>query len=79
MARGQGEITHKLTWYEKIGQADILNYFVDGINNDIAYGTCGFVYEAGSEKLRFGNHIHIPSDYRVLNSPEYEEWFWICL
>ena len=75
----QGKITHKLTWYEKIGQADILNYFVDGIDNDIAYGTCGFVYEEGSEKLRYGNHIHIPSDYRVLNSPEYEEWFWICL
>ena len=75
----QGKITSKLTWYEKIGQAEILNYFVDGINNDIAYGTCGFVYEEGSEKLRFGNHIHIPSDYRVLNSPDYEEWFWICL
>jgi len=75
----QGKITSKLTWYEKIGQAEILNYFVDGINSDIAYGTCGFVYEEGSEKLRFGNHIHIPSDYRVLNSPDYEEWFWICL
>ncbi|MCK5415383.1 MAG: hypothetical protein KAJ35_08370, partial [Thermoplasmata archaeon] len=69
----------KLTWYETIGFAEILNYFVDGINNDIAHGTCGFVYEEGSEKLRYGNHIHIPSDYRVLNSPEYEEWFWICL
>ena len=75
----QGEITSKLTWYETIGFAEILNYFVDGINNDIAHGTCGFVYEEGSEKLRYGNHIHIPSDYRVLNSPEYEEWFWICL
>ena len=75
----QGKITHKLTWYEQIGQAEILNYFVDGIDSDIAYGTCGFVYEEGSEKLRYGNHIHIPSDYRVLNSPEYEEWFWICL
>jgi hypothetical protein len=75
----QGKITHKLTWYEKIGNAEILNYFVDGINNNIAQGTCGFVYEEGSEKLRWGNHIHIPSDYRVLNSPDYEEWFWICL
>jgi len=52
---------------------------VDGINEDEAHGTCGFVYEAGSEKLRYGNHIHIPSDYRIINSPEYEEWFWICL
>ncbi len=75
----QGEITYKLTWYETIGMAEILNYFVDGINSDISYGTCGFVYEEGSERLRYGNHIHIPSDYRVLNSPEYEEWFWICL
>jgi PKD repeat protein len=75
----QEEITYKLTWYEKIGQAEILNYFVDGINDNIAHGTCGFVYEEGSEKLRWGNHIHIPSDYRIINSPEYEEWFWICL
>ena len=59
--------------------AEILNYFVDGINNDISYGTCGFVYESGSERLSYGNHIHIPSDYRVINSPEYVEWFWICL
>jgi PKD repeat protein len=75
----QEKITYKLTWYETIGFAEILNYFVDGINDNIAHGTCGFVYEEGSEKLRWGNHIHIPSDYRVLNSPEYEEWFWICL
>jgi hypothetical protein len=71
--------SYKLTWYETIGQSEILNYFVDGINRDIAYGTCGFVYEEGSQKLRYGNHIHIPSDYRILNSPDYEEWFWICL
>ncbi len=75
----QGEITYKLTWYDRIGRAVVTNYFVDGINEDQAYGTCGFVYEAGSEKLRYGNHIHIPSDYRIINSPEYEEWFWICL
>jgi hypothetical protein len=75
----QEKITYKLTWYETIGHAEVLNYFVDGINSDIAYGTCGFVYEAGSERLRWGNHIHIPSDYRVINSPDYEEWFWICL
>ena len=67
------------TWYESLGHAEILNWFVDGINEDIAYGTCGFVFEEGSEKLRYGNHIHIPSDYRVLNSPDYVEWFWICL
>ena len=72
-------ITHQLTWYDTIGTAEILHWFVSGINSDIASGTCGFVFEEGSEKLRFGNHIHIPSDYRVLNSPEYEEWFWICL
>ena len=26
-----------------------------------------------------GNHIHIPSDLRIINSPEYVEFFWICL
>jgi hypothetical protein len=76
----QGKIrSYKLTWYEQIGFSEIFNYWVDGINDDIAYGTCGFVYEEGSESIRWGNHIHIPSDYRVLNSPEYELWFWICL
>lgn len=76
----QKEITYKLEWYETIASAKpVKNYFVDGINDDIAFGTCGFVYEAGSESLGGRNHIHIPSDSRVINSPEYEEWFWICL
>ena len=76
-----GLLTYKLNWYETIGRAKVKNYYVDGINNDIAYARCGFVYEAGD--LRYsgfkGNHIHIPSDIRIINSPEYEEWFWICL
>lgn len=28
----------------------VRNYLLDRINNDKAYGRCGFVYEAGSRK-----------------------------
>jgi hypothetical protein len=74
-------ITYKLNWYETIGSSEIKNYWVEGINGDIAYARCGFVYEAGdnSHKLFSGNHIHIPSDIRIINSPEYVEFFWICI
>ena len=79
----EGKIRYDLNWYESIGfDAEIVkDYFVEGINEDISSGRCGFVYEEGSIKYSGfrGNHIHIPSDIRVLNSPEYEEWFWICL
>jgi hypothetical protein len=77
----QGMITYKLNWYDEIGNAEVKNYYVDGINGQNAYGKCGFVYEAGdlNFKLFGGNHIHIPSDIRIISSPEYEEWFWICL
>ena len=40
-----------------------------------------FVYKSGSN-IFVGfkvNHIHLPSDSRVINSPEYMEWFWICI
>jgi hypothetical protein len=77
-----GEIQYGLNWYESIGTAGVVkNYFVDTINDNTSMGRCGFVYEEGS--LRFqgfiGNHIHIPSDSRVINSPEYIEFFWICI
>jgi hypothetical protein len=77
----QGLLTYKLKWYTTIGIAEVKNYYVDGINNDNAYGKCGFVYEVGdvSSSGLMGNHIHIPSDIRIITSPEYEEWFWICL
>ncbi len=76
----QGLITYELKWYETIAGADpVRNYWVEAINSDKAYGTCGFVYEAGEENMGGRNHIHIPSDQRVLTSPEYEMFFWICL
>lgn len=78
----QNKITYDLKWYESIGSAGIVkNYYVERINNDSAYNRCGFVYEAGSNQFRGfqGNHIHVQSDIRVINSPEYEEWFWICI
>ncbi len=77
-----GKIRYDLKWYESIGTADIVkSYWVERINDDTAYDRCGFVYEAGSDVFRFfrGNHVHIPSDVRVLNSPEYVEYFWICI
>jgi hypothetical protein len=77
----QGLITYELQWYESIGNAEIVkSYWVDGIDEDLAHGGCGFVYETGSIRFRYeGNHIHLPSDMRIINSPEYGTWFWICL
>jgi len=77
-----GLITYDLKWYESIGTAGVVkSYWVEGINEDQARGRCGFVYEAGNEEFRFfrGNHNHIPSDTRVINSPYYLEYFWICI
>ena len=77
-----GLITHRLNWYESIGSAGIVkNYFVDAINGDKSAGRCGFVYETGSPGFYgfYGNHIHIPADLRVLTSPEYVEFYWICI
>ena len=75
----QGKIDHDLQWYEEIAGSEVKTYFVVGIDGQKAYGRCGFVYEEGDNDHRNGNHIHIPSDIRVLTSPEYEKWFWICL
>jgi hypothetical protein len=78
----QGKLTYELNWYDSIGQASVVrSYWVDTIDNDTTEGYCGFVYESGSTNFYGvdGNHIHIPSDTRILNSPEYVAFFWICL
>ena len=77
----QGRITYALTWYDSIGTAQIVrSYWVQQINDDLGSGRCGFVYECGDLDFRgIGNHIHIPSDFRPISSPEYMEWFWIEL
>ncbi len=75
----QGKISYDLRWYAKIAGSEVKDYYVDRINQDEASGTCGFVYECGEKRFGFKNHIHLPSDIRVLNSPEYMEWFWICI
>ncbi len=78
----QGKITYDLKWYESIGSAEIVkDYWVERIDSERAYDRCGYVYEAGDMKFRrfSGNHIHLPPGSRVLNSPEYVEFFWICL
>ena len=79
----QGKLSRlKLTWYESIGDADpVDSYWTEQIDGIEASGRCGFVYETGP--LDFsgfnGSHIHIPSDVRVIISPEYALWFWICI
>lgn len=78
----QGALTYPLQWYESIGTADIVkSYWVEAINDDVASGRCGFVYESGAHRFSgfTGNHIHLPADTRVLNAPEYVEFFWICI
>ena len=73
----QGKISYALKWYNSIGTASIvLSYWVEGIDDDFSFGTSGFVYEAGASRIS-GNHIHLPSDVRILNSPEYVNFFWI--
>jgi hypothetical protein len=77
-----GLLSYDLQWYESIGTAGLVkSYWVERINQDQSAGRCGFVYEAGDELFRFfkGNHNHIPSDIRVINSPAYLEYFWICI
>ena len=79
----QGKLSQiKLTWYDTIADADpVDSYFVEQINEAVAVGSCGFVYETGPLKFAgfSGDHIHIPSDLRVNVSPEYAYWFWICI
>jgi hypothetical protein len=79
----QGELSQlKLTWYESIAGADpVDSYWTEQINEAEAYDGCGFVYETGSSNFTgfLGNHIHVPSDVRVIVSPQYALWFWICL
>jgi hypothetical protein len=78
----EGKLEYGLKWYESIGTARIVkNYWVESIGDDVASGRCGFVYESGDLDLQgfAGNHIHLPSDSRVLNSPEYVLFFWICI
>lgn len=77
----QGKLSYDLLWREEIRGNLVKDYWVERVDEDKAQGGCGFVYEAGSLSFRgfTGNHIHIPTDIRVLNSPEYVEFFWICL
>ena len=77
----RGELSYDLKWYDTIGSAIVKQYFVQRINDDVSFRRCGFVYEAGSQAFGGfrGNHIHLPSDTRVLNSPEHLSYFWICI
>jgi hypothetical protein len=77
----QGEIDYELEYYETIGGSEVETYYVDEINGDKTEGRCGFVYEEGDDEFEgfTGNHIHIPADIRIINSPEYVKWFWICV
>ena len=77
-----GLINYTLQWYDEVGAARVVkNFWVESINEDATTGTCGFVYDTGSLEFYgfLGNHIHLPADVLVLNSPEYMRWFWICV
>jgi len=77
-----GYISYDLQWYESLGTAGVVkSYWVNRINDDVSEGRCGFVYEAGDEAFYFfrGNHNHIPSDARIITSPQYVKYFWICI
>jgi len=79
----QGEFSEVgLAWYPTIARADpVDHYFIERIDEAQAYARCGYVYEVGSRQFAgfSGSHIHIPTDTRVLVSPEYGMWFWLCL
>jgi hypothetical protein len=77
----QGKLSYNLLWYENIGAAEIKNYYVEGINGQNHSGRCGFVYEVGEleEQSFSGNHIHLHTDLRILQSPQYVLFFWIEL
>jgi len=77
----QGKISYALTWYGTVGAAEVNSYFIEQINTSQAHGRCGFVYEVGDWDFSgfTGNHIHIPSDIRIITSPQYAKWFWICI
>jgi hypothetical protein len=76
----QGILTYDLKWYDSIGTAVTRSFWIHAINGDVSYGRCGFVYEEGdNDFIQNRNHIHIPSDTRVINSPEYIAYFWICI
>ncbi len=79
----QGELSEVgLNWYPTIARADpVDHYFIERIDEAEAYGRCGYVYEVGSRQFAgfSGSHIHIPTDTRVIVSPEYAMWFWLCL
>ena len=83
LSLGDGQrLSYDLQWFDSIGSAGVVrSYWVSRINGDVMHDRCGFVYEAGSLSYHGfrGNHIHIPSDFRAINSPAYEEWFWICI
>jgi len=73
------EITYQMLWYDNIGDAEIKNYYVEGINNRTHSGMCGFVYELGEKDTIRGNHIHVTPDIRIIQSPGYVLFFWIKL
>lgn len=83
----QGKLSEVgLTWYDHIFGADpVDSYYIEKVEAEgfsaQASGGCGFVYEVGPRRFAGfnGSHIHIATDARVLLSPEYALWFWLCL
>lgn len=75
-------LNYSLQWYDSLGKAAIVrSYWVESINNEASVGRCGFGYESGEFYFEHknGNYINVPSDWKVLTSPEYIRFFWHCL
>ncbi len=77
----------KLTWYSNTGDsAPYDSYYVEQIDDDdgsydreASAETGGWVYETGSREFAGynGSHLQLPSDVRIIVSPEYMTWYWL--
>ncbi len=77
----------KLTWYAGVSDDAPVDSFLveqiddgDGLFDDEASPESGrWLYEAGAREFPGfqGSHISIPSDVRILVSPDYVSWYWL--
>ena len=74
-----GLLSYQFSWHERIGAVDVLNYYLERVDDWQASGACGFVYEVGEETTARGNHIHVQTDICALGSPECALFCWIEL
>ena len=66
----------------RIGEARVVkSFWVEELMGDRSGGRCRFAHEEGpfSSFGLAGNYIHLSADIKVLNSPGYAWWFYICV